>query len=260
MSTASNEVSLETALGGVPAVFRGRLIKAYTAVKDAYRSGQHDAAGLRAGRFCEIAIRLFQDQLTGRYTPFGTKIANFNDECRRLEGVPQTAGVESLRVIMPRALNFLYTMRNKRGIGHEGGDVDANEIDAATCVRLADWCVCELVRVFHQLSLEEAQAILDAAAERELPDVWSVVGKKRVLNPSLTYGDQVLLLLKSDPNAAVPVEDLAEWVDHPRLVDFRKHVLKPLHQRRLIEFDRDSQTVVISPLGVKEVENRSREN
>jgi hypothetical protein len=254
MSTPPNEVTLETALGGVPRAFRGRLIKTHGSLKEAYRSGQHDAAGLRAGKFCEVALRLLQDHLTGSYTPFGTKITNFNDECRKLENQPKSAGVESMRVIVPRALNFLYTLRNKRGIGHEGGDVDANEIDAATCVRLADWCICEFVRVFHQLSLEEAQAIVDAAAERDLPDVWDVAGKKRVLNHALSYRDQVLTLLKSDPNAAVPVEDLAAWLDHPNLPELRRSVLKPMHQKRLVEFDRETDSVVISPLGVKELD------
>jgi hypothetical protein len=48
-------------------------------------------------------------------------------------------------------------MRNKRGIGHVAGDVDANAIDIATMARTADWIVCELIRINHGLSLEEAQ-------------------------------------------------------------------------------------------------------
>ncbi len=57
------------------------------------------------------------------------------------------------------------------------GDVDANEIDAATGVRIADWCICELIRLSHTISLEEAQAICDAIAVRQLPQIWDVFGK-----------------------------------------------------------------------------------
>jgi hypothetical protein len=96
---------------------------------------------------------------------------------------------------MPRGLNFLYTLRNKRGIGHVGGDVDANSIDAATIVRVADWCLCELIRVVHNLPLEEAQTLLNAITERQIPGVWSVVGKKRVLIPGLDAKAQTLVLL-----------------------------------------------------------------
>jgi hypothetical protein len=48
---------------------------------------------------------------------------------------------------MTQAIAFVYTMRNKRDIGHVGGDLDANETDAATMVRTIDWGLSELIRV-----------------------------------------------------------------------------------------------------------------
>jgi hypothetical protein len=251
---APHEITLEAALAGVPASFRTRLIKRYRELKDAHNDGQHDAAGLRAGKFCEALVRFLQHELTGQHTPFGQQIPGFADECAKLEKTPKTAGVESLRILLPRALNFLYTMRNKRGIGHEGGDVDANEIDSATCVRLADWCLCELVRIYHALSLEEAQALLDTISEREMPEIWTVLGKKRVLRSGLGYREQTLLLLYADPGTGVPVEDLLDWTEHPRLADYRSRVLQPLHRERLIEYDRSSETAILSPSGSAAVE------
>ncbi|HEV2974188.1 MAG TPA: hypothetical protein VGX69_04240 [Solirubrobacteraceae bacterium] len=134
--------------------------------------------------------------------------------------------------------------------------MDANEIDAATCVRTADWCLSELVRVVHEVSLEEAQALLDAIAEREVPHVWSIAGVKRVLDPSLTTREQVLILLYADPEVAVPVEDLLKWVEYSRMNDFRTKVLAPLHDSRLVEFDRETNTVLLSPRGAEETERK----
>jgi len=158
-------------------------------------------------------------------------------------------------VIIPRGLNFLYTLRNKRGIGHVGGDVDANSIDAATMVRVADWSLSELIRVVHNLPLEEAQALLDAITERQIPEVWSVLGKKRVLMPRLDAKAQTLVLLYSDLETAIPAEDLCEWVEYSTLSNFRRVVLTPLHSARLIEHDRDTDTAVISPTGIEKVES-----
>ena len=45
----------------------------------------------------------------------------------------------------------------------------------------ADWIVCELIRVYHGLSLEEAQDLVDAISVKNIPAIWEVAGKKRVL-------------------------------------------------------------------------------
>jgi len=210
---------------------------------------------MAAGRFSEVMIRILQTELTGSYTPLGSPLRPFDQEIAALGQLPKPAGPDSLRVIIPRALAFLYTLRNKRGIGHEGGDVDANEIDAAACVRTADWCLSELIRVVHEVSLEEAQALLDAIAERELPHVWAIAGVKRVLDPGLTAREQVLVLLYSDPEVAVPIEDLFAWVEYGRQDHFRSSVLTPLHRARLVEFDKETNTVLLSPLGAAETES-----
>jgi len=254
MSTAKPKVTLDVALGGIGTAFRGRLVKAYNGLKTAYVDGNFDACGLRAGRFCEVLLRWAQDELTATHTPFGTKLANFKDECDKLERTPKSAGHESVRILIPRALSFLYTLRNKRGIGHEGGDVDANEIDAATAVRIADWCVCELIRLHYTISLEEAQGICDAIAERQLPQIWDVFGKRRVLDSNLNYAQQTLLLLYSSPDSAIPMEDLVSWTEHSNGAVYRRDVLTRLHKARLIEYDRDTEMAAISPKGVQKVE------
>lgn len=256
MSTPPHDPQLTQALGNIPPPFRDRILISYLSLRQAFEEGNFDAAGLRVGKFCESVLRFLQEHLTQNHIPFGQKIPNMTDECRTLEQLPKTAGPENLRVLVPRALDFAYTLRNKRGIGHVGGDVDANEIDAATAVRVADWCLCELMRVFHSLSLEEAQAILDAISVRQLPQVWAVAGKKRVLDTSLDNKEKTLLLLHSELEAGVAAEDLAKWIEYGRVSDFKRWVLKPLHKERLIELDEETQIVVLSPKGAKEVETK----
>ena len=184
----------------------------------------------------------------------GTKIPNFKNAAEALEQAPVVKAPEGIRILVPRVLSFLYTLRNKRGIGHEGGEVDANQIDASASVRIADWCVCEIVRVYHALSLEEAQTLCDAIVTREFPRVWHVFGKKRVLDRSLSYGDQTLLLLYSDPNSAVATEDLISWTEHSNPAVFRRDVLTKLHKERHVEWDRETQMVLIGPKGIARVE------
>jgi hypothetical protein len=251
---SSHSPLLEAALAGIPDDFRSRLIDTFLELKRRVRGGKHDAAGLAAGKLCEIVLRLLQQVTTGGHTPFNERIDNFADHCRALIASKKTTSPESLRVVVPRALVFLYTMRSKRGIGHVGGDVDANGIDLATMVRVADWIVCELIRVFHGMSLEEAQDIVDGLAQRESPDVWEVAGRKRVLRRGLTKPQQALLLLYAEPSQSVPAEDLYAWVEYTSFSMFRTRVLAPLHSERLIEYDEELQMVFLSPSGASRAE------
>lgn len=259
-STSSSDGSLDSALSSIPKKFRARIVESYLELKRRHQEARFDSAwdsaGLSAGKLCESVFRFVQHELTGSSIPFGRNIPNFADECRNLVSLPKTSGLESLRVIIPRALVFLYTLRGKRGIGHVGGDVEANEIDGTTTVRVCDWIICELIRIYHKLSLEEAQAIVDALTVRSVPDIWEVAGKKRVLLKGLSYKDTTLVLLYADPEAGVLSEDLFLWTEHSNFAVFRRDVLGSLHRGRLVEYDRDTEIVYISPLGVREVEER----
>jgi len=260
MSTSKSNSLLHAALSQVPSAFRSRILSSYLELKDRHSralfDSNFDSAGLSAGKFCESVLRFLQHTLTGKHIPFGKHIPNFADECRALVTLPQTAGPESLRIIIPRALVFLYTLRGKRGIGHVGGDVEANGIDAATIVRISDWNICELIRIYHSLSLEEAQGIVDTISTRNIPEIWEVGGKKRILRTDLDFKQQVLILTYSNLQGGVLSEDLFSWTEYSSLSMFRKVVLKPLHDQKLIEYDREAEIVYLSPLGIQVVEKQ----
>lgn len=254
MNTRSPGLSLDQALSSIPTSLRKRLINNYSTLKSRSLESKYDAIGHQAGKLAEVILRILQHVLTGTHVPLSIGLSNFIGECEKLGQTAKTAGPEGLRVLIPRALVFVYTLRNKRDFGHAGGEVDANKIDALTATRLIDWCMCELIRVCHNIPLEDAQLLCDAIAERRLPSVWSVLGRKRVLNTSLSYRDQTLLLLYSEIEAGVPTEDLFEWTEHSHKGIYRRDVLAKLHQARLIEWDKETEMAIISPLGINKIE------
>lgn len=210
---------------------------------------------MSAGKYCESIVRLLQHELKSSFTPFGQQLTNVPGECESFAKVPKTVGNESLRIVIPRAVSLLYTLRNKRGIGHVGGDVDANAIDGITIARVADWIMCELIRVFHNLSLEEADALVGSLATRNLPDVWDVAGRKRVLRTDLNFKQKTLLLLYSSTEGAVLAEDLFAWTKYSNFAMFKRAVLSELDRENLIDYDRETESVTLSPLGGKLVED-----
>lgn len=253
MSTGKNKL-MDEALGNIPHQFRTRIVREYIKIKERHNKGEFDASGLSCGKFCEEVLRLLQNTLTGKHIGFKEEIKNFKQRVDDLEKIDKSIGNDSLRIIIPRALCFLYTLRNKRNIGHSGGDVDANKIDSKTIGTLSDWIICELIRIFHNYSLDEAQSIVDIIAIRNLPHVWEVNGRKRVLMSGLSAKQKVLLLTYSQEQDGVLFEDLIDWIEYPSTADFRSKVLIPLHKEALIEFEKGLNMIFISPKGNKEVE------
>lgn len=254
MSTQNPKYNLELALSNIPTILRRRLIKNYSTIKNQALEGQHDTIGHQAGKLAEVLIRILQNILTGTSTPLSQELGNFKNKCEQLEQTPRTAGPDGIRLIMPRALLLLYTMRNKRDFGHVGGEVDANEIDALTVMQVTDWCMCELIRVCHSLPLEDAQLLCNSIAERKLPVLWNILGRKRILDTSLRYRDQTLLLLYSEIEMGIPTEDLYDWTEHSHRANYRRNILGRLHKSRLIEWDKNTEMAIISPTGIDEVE------
>ena len=71
----------------------------------------------------------------------------------------------SVRIQIPRSLIALYEVRNNRGVGHVGGDVDPNPMDARIVLKMARWVVAELVRVSHGLDTAEAKGVVEHLIE-----------------------------------------------------------------------------------------------
>lgn len=258
MNTILNKQILSDALGVIPNNFKSKIIDSYLEIKQrattAYFNETWDSSGLSTGKFAETVLRFLQSELTNKYIPFGTHIPNFPDACRQIIILPANKGVESLRIIIPRALVFIYTLRGKRGIGHIGGDLDANEIDVLTIVRVCDWILIELIRVYYKIPLEEAQGIIDSLSFKFIPDIWEISGKKRVLKKGLSYKEKSLLLLYSQSEQGILTEDLFEWTKHSNIVAFKRDALRQLHKDDLIEYDEESEIIYISPLGIQKVE------
>ena len=78
---------------------------------------------------------------------------------------------------------------------------------------------------------------------------------KRVLDPAMKKEDQTLVLLYSEVGW-VDEAVLVSWVEYSSITMFRRRILKPLHQAKLIEYDTKLRWACINPHGAKSVENR----
>lgn len=244
-------------LSSVPEGLRMPLLESFQAIVRNFVERRWEPSELNGGKFSEVVYTLLEGYISGTFADRPSKPSNMRDSCRALETKPADplrAGDRSVRVLIPRALQVLYEVRNNRGVGHVGGDVDPNCLDAATVHALASWIMAELIRIFHDVSSDEAQVIVDGLVQRLHPLIWEYEGGKRVLDPEMNIGEQVLLL-SHQSLGWVGQSDLVQWVEYNRPSMFATRILRPLHSRRLIEYDGVGKRIMLTPLGVKYVED-----
>jgi hypothetical protein len=249
-------VSLDAsqALGHLPQGLRDELVSEFGEIVRNYREHRWKAAELDAGRFCEIVYTILDAYLSGgAYPRRSSKPGDLKSACENLGKTAKTAGPDSARITVPRILIGLYQVRNNRGVAHTGGDVDANQMDATYVLHACQWVMAELVRIFHNTDVDTATAVVDAIVERTVPVIWQAGGIRRLLDTSLSQRDQVLLLVYG---AASGVTDgqLADEMEK-RIENLRK-VLRALHDERHIEWKKPGDAAILSPKGVREVEDR----
>ena len=172
------------ALASLPQGLRDELFDEFDGIVKNYREGNWKASGLDAGA-AEVAYSVLLGITTGIFPSQANKPSNFKAKCDEFatdnRKYPPANSPHSARVLIPRVLAVLYDIRNNRNVGHIGGDVDSNHMDAELVLHSAQWVMAEFVRIFHGLSIDEATATVDALVERTTPTIWNVGDKKRIL-------------------------------------------------------------------------------
>jgi hypothetical protein len=246
-------ISPSTLFASLPTTLRKELLDCHREIIRNYAERRWEPAELNGGKLCEVVYTVLGGSVSGTFAVSASKPPSMVDACRSIESRPANptrVGDRSLRILIPRLLPFLYEIRNNRGVGHVGGEVDPNHEDAEAVVCMANWVMAELIRIFHSVSLAEAQAVVDSLVEKRHPLVWEFEGVKRVLNPKMSKSDQTLVLLYSARGWA-EVKTLCGWVEYSSLALFKSRILSPLHKARMAEYDAANGRAQVTPLGIQ---------
>jgi hypothetical protein len=114
------------ALAAIPNGLCEPLIAEYQSIVQNYSEHRWSPSELSGGKFCEIVFTILDGHAKGTYAASPSKPSDFVGDCRKLEQnkhVPR-----SFQILIPRLLPALFELRNNRGVGHAGGDVDSNHM------------------------------------------------------------------------------------------------------------------------------------
>jgi hypothetical protein len=245
-------LAADDALGGLPDGLRSELLAAFGEIVANFRARRWEPSELNGGKLCEVVYTVLNGYVSGSYPRRAKKPRNMVDACNGLASAPSSFP-RSVRIGIPRVLIALYEIRNNRNVGHVGGDVDPNQMDATMVLSMARWVIAELVRVFHEVSVEEATNVVEVLSTREVPLIWELGDIRRVQDTSLGTKQETLLLLYGS-SSPTSVTSLLAWTEYGNPWRYRNEILGELHRNRIIEFDRSADTAVLTTFGISAVE------
>lgn len=246
------KASFDALFPSIPAGLRSDLRDRFNDIVKHYYERKWEPSELNGGKFCEAAYTVLEGRATGIYRQRAYKPRSVEAACQQL--AQHASAPDSVRLSIPRAIIALYDIRNRRGVGHVGGEVNPNHMDAMYVLASAKWILAELIRVYNGVSTSDAQQSVEELSERDLPLIWSSAGTRRVLIHGLSKKDETLLLLYSSDSGSLSEKDLLIHTEHSNGAVYRRDVLVPLHKKRLWEYDKTVGMVTLLPPGIRAAE------
>jgi hypothetical protein len=201
----------------------------------------------------EHALRAAQHLASQCMVGLTTEIRQMDDQCRALERLPRGSAPDAIRIVIPRMIQTLYTLRNKRSGGHTAAEVSPSAMDAAATEHLADWLMAELLRLGHKMPPDMAASMIGSLMERRIPAVYREGNFRRVLATGLPTHAPILMLLYAEPTGAT-IPELQAWSRLARsTLSGQLAALENANRLRVDKSQRPHRVTLLPP-GEREVE------
>lgn len=243
--------STKSILSVIPDVYRDALFDEYNKLLRNFRENRWEPLELNGGKFCEIVYSILECHINSRFLAGPLKPSNMVDACKKLENASNFP--RSIRIQIPRMLVALYEIRNNRNVGHVGADVNPNYMDSTLVIQSVKWILAELIRVFHNVSIDEATKIVNSITDRSLPLIWKTESFTKILSNTLNARDKMFVLLYSE-NKPLSLKNICYTLEYSNITQFKTKVITPAHKEILVHYDSKLNTVQLTPIGQRYVE------
>lgn len=248
MTLSVDALEAEFVLAGVPAPVATELFTAFRELKRRFAIGDLRPNVVEGGRFSEAAFRLLQWMTTSTFTPIGTTLP----KVPTLLGTLASSGhaSDSVRLHIPKSLNVIYDIRNKRDAAHLADGIDPNAQDSSLVVAISAWVLAEFVRLLCASDPNEAHRVINALVGRDIPVIQEINGFPRILK-TLSISERIMVLLYWSPDGPVASATLKGWLPKAAHANLRR-TLGGLETKHYVHVD--SQNVVhITHVGERSV-------
>lgn len=239
----------------IPEELQNKLVDEYIEVKKRYFLRDWGPGELKAGRFAEVVLRIFQYLINEPVTPFDNDIPP-SEKTKILNKVENSTNIDiHIRQKVSKLTRILLDFRNNRDSAHLCG-FNANHMDAFFTVASVNWIISELIRIFGCYSMNQAEKIVEEINIKEFPAIFYIEGEQFISIPNLKSDQEILLLLSHNLDG-FEYNFLFEKTKDKNTVRF-KNRLKIMIKNKLIA--KKNQKYYILPEGIKLIESIINKN
>jgi hypothetical protein len=232
----------------IPQDLQEALFKEFGEIKRRYSLNDWGPGELNAGRFAEAVLRIFQYLLGDQPTPFGVEIKPRDKDQIINRVVSHPTVDEHVRQKVTSLTRLLLDFRNNRDVAHIGG-FDANQMDTYITMASSSWVMAELIRVYGNYSMGDAQNIVASITVKDYPSIFEIDGEVYVSRNDLSAMDEALLLLYK--NGGLGFDILNAKTKDKNKARFKKAIDEMAREKLVVCKD---NKYYIMPLGSKRVE------
>jgi hypothetical protein len=232
------------------------LLDAHAEAKRNFYLGGLRLSAVEGGRFCEAAFRILEHETKNRkFTPLGKTLASTDKLMTELANLDSSKFSDAIRLHIPRSLRVVYDIRNKRDTAHLADGIDPNLQDATLVIAVIDWILAEFIRIYHNVTANDASAIVKGIVTRVAPVVQDFNGFLKILNPTLGPSDHCLVLLYQRGEKGATFDELSSWARPAMRANLRRTLRVLENEKDLIHSD--GASYLITRLGERHVENKN---
>jgi len=121
-------------------------------------------------------------------------------------------------------------------------------------VSVLDWVLAEFIRLYHNVSADVAQSLVDEIVTRVAPVVQDFNGFLKVLKPNLATSDHCIVLLYQRGTKGVTFKEMESWVRPSMRANLGRTLANLVERKDFAHFD--GQRYYVTRLGIREVESR----
>jgi hypothetical protein len=166
----------------------------------------------RSGKFVEAVLKALC-VYTGS-TPASGRAFKAGQVITDLQRSPTGSAHDSIRLVIPRACQFIYDIASNRGARHDPDEVNPNQVDANAAVMNCSWILAELIRLVQKgsLKMDEIQGIVESLTQRKYPSIENVDGRMYFHYQGLSAPDVGALALAQVFPKRIPASEVLQTI------------------------------------------------